>query len=144
MPLANPLISRAFWLTLLINAIWINASEIFRYFVFVMPMLRDSFPQIENVAPMDLIIFARWAVWDTILLFAVTGFFWIALEGFGRSVRNALIAASAVWLAIFGILWLGMLNMNLATPEIAAIALALSWVELAVAGLIVRYGMRTP
>lgn len=143
MPLANPLMSRAFWLTLLINAIWINVSEIFRYFVFVMPMLRDSFPQLENVAPMDLIIFARWAVWDTILLFAVTGFIWVALERFGRDVRNALIAATAVWLAIFGILWLGLMNMNLATLEISAIALALSWVELAVAGLIVNYGMRS-
>lgn len=143
MPLTNPLMLRAFWLTVLFNAIWINASEIFRYFVFVMPMLRESFPGIEDVAPMDLVIFARWAVWDTILLFAVTGLIWIALDGFGRSIRNTLIAATAVWLAIFGILWLGMLNMNLATPEIAAIALMLSWVELAVAGLIVHYGMRS-
>ena len=143
MPLANPFKSRAFWLTLLINAIWINVSEIFRYFVFVMPMLRESFSSLENVAPMDLFIFVRWAVWDTILLFAVTGFIWIALEGFGRSVRNAILAASAVWLAIFGILWLGLLNMNLATVEIVAIALVLSWLELAVAGLIVHYGIRS-
>ena len=40
----TPLWGRAFWLTLLCNGVWINASEVFRYFAFVMPMMRDAFP----------------------------------------------------------------------------------------------------
>jgi len=51
------------------------------------------------------------------------------------------IAGTFVWLGIFGILWLGLLDMNLATLEILAIALPLSWLELVVAGLIVQFGM---
>lgn len=137
----NPLNSRSFWIILLINALWINVSEVFRYFAFVMPMLRRSFPEIENIAPMDFAVFALWGLWDTILVVAVTGFVWIFLERFGRSLQNTVIAGTLVWLGIFGILWIGMFNMNLATLEILAVALPLSWLELVIAGLIVHYGM---
>ncbi|MEM7504540.1 MAG: hypothetical protein AAF417_21060 [Pseudomonadota bacterium] len=135
-----PLWGRAFWLTLLCNAVWINASEVFRFFAFVMPMMRDAFPQIENVAPMNLPVFAIWAVWDTALVFAVTGFVWISLDRFGEGVRNAALAGACAWLGIFVILWLGLYNMNLAPANVLAIALPLSLVELVIAGLIVNWG----
>jgi len=133
---------RAFWVALLINAVWINASEVFRYFALIMPLLRQTYPEIENVAPMSFSVFAMWAIWDTILLLAVTGFVWLFLERFGATVRNALLGATLVWLAIFGILWLGLFNMNMATVTILAIALPLSWIELTIAGLVV-YSMMT-
>ena len=133
---------RAFWVALLINAVWINASEVFRYFALIMPLLRQTSPEIENVAPMSFSVFAMWAIWDTILLLAVTGFVWLFLERFGATVRNALLGATLVWLAIFGILWLGLFNMNMATVTILAIALPLSWIELTIAGLVV-YSMMT-
>ena len=138
---APPIPIRAFALTALINAVWINASEVFRYFAFVMPMMREAFPQVQDVAPMNLIIFVRWGVWDTILLLAVTGFVWIYLERFGASLRNALIAGTLVWASIFGILWLGLFNMNLATVPILAVALSLSWLEMLLASLITLWGM---
>lgn len=46
-----------------------------------------------------------------------------------------------VWGAIFGILWLGLFNMNLATGGILAVALPLSLLELWLAALIVCWGM---
>jgi len=134
-------VPRAFWLSLLANALWINVSEVFRYFAFVMPMLRDAFPMIEGVAPMSLPVFGMWAIWDTILVFAVTGYTWMFLERFGRSLRNAVYAGSTIWMAIFVILWLGMLNMRMATPGLLAVALPLSWLEMVIAALIVRWGM---
>ena len=137
-----PIPLRAFALTALINAIWINASEVFRYVAFVMPMMREAFPQVENVAPMNLFVFAHWGLWDTILLLAVTGFVWIYLERFGTSLRNALTAGTLVWAAIFGILWRGLFNMNFATVPIVTIALALSWLEMLVAASIVLWGMK--
>ncbi|MEO1017248.1 MAG: hypothetical protein AAFY56_06085 [Pseudomonadota bacterium] len=130
-----------FLLTALVNMIWINASEVFRYFVFIMPMLRESFPQIPTVAPMNLGVFAIWGIWDTILVFATTGFAWLYLERFGRGWRQAVIAGTLVWLAIFVILWLGLFNMGLATWAILMIALPLSWLEMVVAALIVNWGM---
>lgn len=128
-------------MTMLINAIWINASEVFRYFVFVMPMMRDAFPQVENVAPMSWPIFAVWGVWDTVLLFAVTGFVWLFLERFGNGLRQAITAGSLIWAAVFVILWLGMLNMNMTTVAVLAVALPLSWLEMVVAAMIVNWGM---
>ena len=133
--------TRAFWLTTLINALWINASEIFRYFVFVMPMMREAFPQIDNVAPMNWFVFAIWGVWDSILVLCVTGFVWMFLERFGRGSKSALLAGTLVWAAIFVILWMGILNMNITTPNVLAIALPLSWVEMVIAAMIVNWGM---
>lgn len=131
---------RGFLWTALIAGIWINISEVVRYFALVMPMVREAFPQIVNVAPMDLGVFAVWAVWDTILVLAVAGFVWIYLDRFGASTRNSLLAATFAWAAIFVILWLGVWNMGLTTPSIVAIALPLAWLELAVAALIVNWG----
>ena len=134
--------SRVFWLTALVNAVWINASEVFRYFVFVMPMMREAFPQVEGIAPMNLPVFAIWGAWDTILVLAVTGFVFLFLDRFGNGLLQAIIAGSLIWTAIFVILWLGLFNMNIATGAILAIALPLSWLEMVVAALIVNWGMR--
>jgi len=127
---------------LLANAAWINASEVFRYFAFVMPMMRQALPQVPGVAPMSVPIFLIWGVWDTILLLAVTSFGWLFLQRYGASMWNALIIGTALWCAIFVIFWLGSFNMNLATPQILAVALPLAWIEMVIAALIVRWGIR--
>lgn len=142
--IAKPIqtIPRGFLIALAINFVWINASEVFRYFVFLMPLLRETFPQIENVAPMNLGVFAIWGLWDTIILLAVTGFCWLFMQGFGTSIRKAILAGTMVWSAIFVIVWLGMFNMNFATLKILSIALPLSWFEMVVAALVVRWNIR--
>lgn len=124
---------------LALNFVWINASEVFRYFVFVMPMMRAAFPDMPEIAPMNLRVFLVWGVWDAILVIVATGFVWLALDRFGDGVRAALLAGTALWIAVFGVLWLALLNMNLATVSILAVALPLSWLEMVVAALIVRW-----
>ena len=131
---------RPFWRVLLLVAVWINASEIFRYFMFVMPMIRDSFQVVPNVAPVNVPVFISWMIWDTVLIFAVFGFVWIFLDRYGGGWQKGLLAGTLVWGGIFGLLWLGLLNMNLATFNIVAIALSLSWFEMAVAALIINWG----
>lgn len=126
-----------FVMSFLLNLVWINASEVFRYFAFVMPMMREAFAAIPEVAPMNLQVFMVWGVWDTILVAAATLIPWMALRTFGGSLRNAVLSGTGVWLAVFGILWLGLYNMNLATPEILGIALPLAWLEMVVASMIV-------
>lgn len=71
-------------------------------------------------------------------MIAVTASVWLFLDRFGGIWRNAFIAGSAAWLFIFGILWLGLYNMNLATLPILAVALPLSWFEFMIAALIVK------
>jgi hypothetical protein len=57
--------------TLLVN-IWVNVSEVFRYFVFVMPATRKFFSNVPGVAPMNWDVFSIWDVWDTILTTMIT------------------------------------------------------------------------
>ena len=93
-------------------------AEIFRYLFFVMPMMRSTLVEIENVAPMNLPVFLLWGIWDTILVLAITFFSWLYLDRFGFNKINSIIAGTYFWLAVFIILWLGLLNMNLATLNI--------------------------
>lgn len=122
---------------LLINFLWINASEVIRYFAFVMPMMRGAFPMLPDVAPMNVPVFLIWGVWDTILVITATLLPWMALKVFGASIARAIVYGTAVWLAVFVILWLGLYNMNLATPHVLAVALPLAWLEMIVASVVV-------
>lgn len=126
-----------FLLALGLNFLWINVSEVFRYFAFVMPMMREALPSLPHVAPMNLPVFMVWGLWDTILILVATFVPWMAMQVFGASFRRAVIYGTGVWLSVFVILWLGLFNMNLATPQILAIALPLAWLEMVVAAVIV-------
>ncbi|WP_282096463.1 hypothetical protein [Epibacterium ulvae] len=136
----NPLENRRlspFSVALIVNFIWINASEVFRYFAFVMPMMREAFPMVPDVAPMNLPVFMIWGVWDTILVLTATLLPWMAMKIFGASALRAVFYGTGVWMSVFVILWLGLYNMNLATVGVLAIALPMAWGEMVVAALVV-------
>ncbi|WP_172300433.1 hypothetical protein [Pseudoruegeria sp. HB172150] len=137
-----PAVYRPLWLAMALNFVWINVSEVFRYFVFVMPMMREAFPSVPDVAPMSVPVFLVWGLWDALLVAVVTFLIWVVLMRFGTGLRVALAAATVVWAAIFEIFWLAAFNMNMATVQVMAVALPLAWVELAVAALIVRWSLR--
>lgn len=123
---------RSFFFVLLIAYLWLNLSEVFRYFAFVMPMLRDAMSSVRNVAPMNFTVFMIWGLWDT-LLFAVVGFFaWLFHEKFGGGLRNTLAAGTLLWLAIFCVFWLAAWNMNLTVSRVPLVALPLAWIEMVV------------
>ncbi|SCZ68599.1 hypothetical protein [Epibacterium ulvae] len=126
-----------FTMALIANFVWINASEVFRYFAFVMPMMREALPMITDVAPMNIPVFMIWGVWDTVLVLTATLIPWMAMQVFGSSVQRAALYGTGVWMSVFMILWLGLYNMNLATVEVLAIALPMAWLEMVVAALIV-------
>jgi hypothetical protein len=134
--------SRALWIAFLANMVWMNASEVFRYFAFVMPMMRKSMGVVPDVAPMSVPVFLIWGIWDTILIAVTTGFSWLMLERFGASARVAVAAGTCVWAAVFLLFWAGLWNMNLAKPAVMLVALPLAWIELVIAALIVRCAMR--
>jgi len=131
--------STAFWFAIGLNMIWINLSEVFRYFAFVMPMMRDAFPMLPGIAPMNFPVFLIWGIWDTILVVSVCTIAWLALDKFGATMRVVVFTATGIWSTIFVILWLGLLNMNLATPSILLAALPLAWIEMLVATMVVRW-----
>lgn len=126
-----------FTMALTINFVWINASEVLRYFAFVMPMIREAFPMVPDVAPMSFPVFVIWGVWDTILVLTATLLPWMAMKAFGASALRAVLYGTGVWMSVFVILWLGLYNMNMATAGVLAVALPMAWGEMVVAALIV-------
>ena len=139
---ARPWTSPAFRTALLANFIWINVSEVARYFLLVKPMLHRAFQGDATVAPVTPAIFLSWMVWDTVLIGAATGFFWLVLTAWGASLRTAALAAGAFTVTVFGLLWLGVANMGLAPYHFLWTALPLAFAEQLVAALIVLWALR--
>ena len=118
-------------ITLLVS-IWINISEVFRYFVLVVPRVKSFFDFKEGVAAMDIGIFAIWGFWDTLLTAILVFSFWV----FARSFKNTKMAIWAsgffVWTAVFVIFWIATANMGLSNWDILLITLPLSLLEMVV------------
>jgi hypothetical protein len=113
----------------LLTSIWINISEVFRYFVIVMPTMRKDLAVIPNVAPMDWWVFSIWGVWDTILTASIVFITWLCLKNYGKRNKTILIAGTTSWTIFFLLFWIGMVNMNLANPKLLFFTLPLSWIE---------------
>ena len=123
---------------LAVNFVWINVSEVFRYFTFIMPMMREALQMLPDAAPMNLSVFLIWSLWDVILVLAATMVSWLGLSVLGSSLRNALMVGTGIWLGIFGLIWIGIYNMNLTTLQVVLTALPLAWIEMTIATLVVR------
>ncbi len=132
----------AFQHALVANFVWINLSETVRYFLMVKPMLHAAFPGQDHIAAVTPMIFASWMVWDTILILAATGFYWMFLRQFGVALERAVLGATCFTLAVFGLIWLGVVNMGLAPAVFIWAALPLAWLEQIVAALLVLWTMR--
>lgn len=102
-------------------------------------MMREVLPMVPDAAPMNLSVFLIWGIWDTILVAAATTIPWLALTVFGPTLRHTIIAGTGVWLTVFGLLWIGIWNMNLTSLPVLLVALPLAWVEMTVAAFIVRW-----
>jgi hypothetical protein len=117
-------------------SLWVNLSEVFRYFIFVMPMTRESLSMVPGVAPMNWMVFALWGLWDTLLVVMIMTVCWLHSERFGHSLRASVWAGTICWAFLFVLFWGAMLNMRLAQPQTAAIALPLAWLEQVIACVI--------
>lgn len=122
---------KQFIIIVLITSLWINASEVFRYFVFVMPMMKEFWIG-EEVAEMNATIFSIWGIWDTLLSAVLVFIVWLFCERFGNGIRSILTSATLVWLSIFVIFWVAASNMGLSDWGILLVALPLSWIEMVV------------
>ena len=128
---------KGFGVALGVNTLWVNVSEIFRYFVFVMPMMRQTFPNVSDIAPINASVFGLWMVWDTVLILLITGLTWLFMAQLGRRFQTAMYAGATVWCAVFVMFWLALFNMNLATWDMICIAWPLSGLEMLIAAWIV-------
>ena len=132
---SSPDLRPGIW-ALLVVAVWTNISEIWRYFVVVMPQTRLELSVLPNVAPMNLAVFLSWGVWDMILVCVYVGSYWLVSGRLGHSVTSALISGAMTWLGFFVLFWLALFNMNLASSGLAVKAVALALPETLIAALI--------
>jgi len=127
---------KSFVIIVLITSIWVNASEVFRYFVLVMPRVKEYSIGLETVADMNWTIFGIWGIWDTILTAMTVFLFWLYSQRFGNNNRSILISAILGWIFFFVLYWVGAANMGYSDWSIQWITLPLSLIELIIANFI--------
>ena len=123
---------KQFVIITLIVSVWINISEVFRYFVFVRPKVRAYFDDQSGIAEMNWGIFSIWGVWDTLLTAALIFVFWLYAKSFGNNGKSILVSGSFVWASIFVIFWVATANMGLSNWDMLLITLPLSLIEMIV------------
>ena len=123
---------KRFIIITLLTSIWVNISEVFRYFVLVMPRVKAFFNYQSGIAEMDLKIFAVWGVWDTILTTILVFVFWLTAKAYGNTNKAIFIAGTTVWIGVFVIFWVATANMGLCEWSILGMTLPLSWLEMIV------------
>ena len=96
---------KSFAIIVLITSIWVNASEVFRYFVLVMPRVKKYWNGLETVADTSWTIFGIWGIWDTILTAMTVFLFWLYSQRFGNNNRSILISAILGWIFFFVLYW---------------------------------------
>jgi len=124
--------------------VWLNVSEVFGYFILVMPMTRGAMLPVADAAPIDLPVFLIWGAWDILLFVCVSTIAWLYLERFGGGWRRILLAGTLLWAAIFCSFWLATWNMNMTAARVPLAALPLAWLEMIVAAAILEWGRHLP
>ncbi len=127
---------------LMLNFLWINVSEVWRYFAIIRPLLLETFPGQAGIAPVTLPIALSWALWDGLLILAATQYYAMHLRAYGHSGLQVVLSATAFTITVFGLLWLAVVNMGLAPSLFLWRALPLAWLEQVIAALITLWAMR--
>lgn len=120
-----------------LTSIWVNASEVFRYFVLVRPEMHEYLSTVPNVANINFAIFAIWGLWDTLLTALYVFLFWLCANVFGNNVKSILISGVMSWCFFFLLFWVGMANMNLSSWGYLLIVLPLALIETLIAAYII-------
>ncbi|MDA0525371.1 hypothetical protein [Methanococcoides alaskense] len=133
----NKFVVKDFIIITLITSIWVNISELFRFFAYAKPELVNFFSALPNVAPMnDLGTLLIWGVWDTLLTALFVYLFWLFAQTFGNNNKSILGSAIMSWCFFFVLYWVANANMNLADWSSLLVILPLALLETVVASYI--------
>jgi len=127
---------KQFIIVTLITSLWVQASEIFRYFILVIPRVKTFWNDLDTIAHMDIPIFLIWGVWGTVLTGMVVYFFWLYAQVYGNNRKSIWISGILSWMFFFVLFWIGAANMGYSDWSILWITLPLSLIELIVASWI--------
>lgn len=127
---------KRFSIIVLITSVWVHLSEVFRYFVLVMPRVKAYWGHTAGIAEMNWTIFGIWGMWDTMLTAMTVYLFWLNSKLFGNNFRSVAVSAILSWMFFFVLYWVGVANMGYSDWAILSITLPLSLLELLVANFI--------
>ena len=128
--------TREFIVITLITSVWVNASEIFRYFIIVRPEMHQFLSMVPNVADMNLSIFMIWGICDSLLSALYVFLFWLIANVFGNNTKSILLSGFMAWCFFFLLFWVGMANMNLSSWNNLLVVLPLALIETLIAAFI--------
>ncbi len=131
--IVQPFRIKAIVRVILWTSIWINISEVFRYFSIVRPNIQRFFNHQEGIAAMDWIIFSIWGVWDMLLTTMVVLTCWLFINILGNNRKSIVLAATFSWSFLFVLFWIACANMGLSHWDILVIVLPLCWLEMVIA-----------
>lgn len=119
------------WIVLL-TSLWINLSEVLRYFLWVRPNTQAYFAGQTGIAEINTLIFSIWGIWDMLLTASLVFTLWLCVRQFGNNRKAIWIAATHTWLTLFVLFWVATANMGLAPWSSIWITLAWAWLEMVV------------
>ena len=121
----------------LLTSIWVNVSELIRYFGYVRPQMQDYFTAIPNMGAIwDIQIIAVWAFWDALITVLYVFLFWLCAQVFGNNTKSILISGFMSWAFVFVLYWVASANMYLASWSNLMVVLPLALLETLVASYI--------
>ncbi len=130
-------ILKEFILIALITSIWVNASELVRYFSYVRPKMQAFFPYIPEMGKiLDIQILAVWGFWDSLITVLYVFLFWLCAQVFGNTWKSIVISGVMSWAFFFVLYWVGTANMLLADWSDLLVVLPMALLETLVASYI--------
>lgn len=121
----------------LITSLWVNTSELVRYFGYVRPKMQEYFSNIPQMGTIwDVQILAVWGFWDTLLTVLYVFLFWLCAQVFGNNGKAIVISGVMSWAFFFVLYWLATANMFLANWSNLLVVLPMALVETLVASYI--------
>lgn len=128
---------KEFVLISLITSIWVNVSELVRYFGYVRPKMQEFFSYIPEMGKIwDIQILAVWGFWDTLLTCLYVFLFWLCAKVFGNNLKSIVISGVMSWAFIFVLYWVATANMLLAAWSNLLVVLPMALFETLVASFI--------
>lgn len=126
-----------FILITLIVSLWVNASELVRYFGYVRPQMQEYFSYIPQMGKIwDIQILAVWGFWDTLITALYVFLFWLCAQAFGNTRKAIVISGVMSWSFVFVLYWVATANMFLAEWSTLFVVLPLALLETLVASYI--------
>ena len=121
----------------LITSLWVNASELVRYFGYVRPRMQEYFSYIPQMGKIwDIQILAVWGFWDALITALYVFLFWLCAQVFGNTRKAIVISGVMSWSFVFVLYWVATANMFLAEWSTLFVVLPLALLETLVASYI--------